>query len=351
VARRPALLKILTGVIAVALVAAGVIAYQITHRGAPSFRKGGEFAAGLSPTTSATTAQGSVSPAPAPDPSTTTVPPSSAPATTASTIPSTTATTRRVAPATTATTRAAVRTTATTARPASNLAAPGTSATTVASPSQPAGPRLPAFGTYTYAVDGTEGASVVGTRRYPDRMTMVAHGAPGLAPDQVVFDLRYSDQHEEREIVSFKDDGVYFDFEGGSVTFGPRTETSETDYEPPMLQIPKPLQAGVSRSATVQAKNANGSVVRTEDVQVTVVGEETITAAGASVATWKVEVKRTFRPGSSEQGTRNRTYWFDPARSLWVKFTEQFHGERRTGAFDFTYDSNLTATLAEFQPG
>jgi hypothetical protein len=198
-------------------------------------------------------------------------------------------------------------------------------------------------------VDGSEGASFFGTRRYPDRMTMVAHGAPGLAPDQLVFDLRYSDQHEEREIVNFKDDGIYFDFEGGSVTFGPRTETSEADYEPPMIQIPKPLSAGLTRSATVQAKSANGSVVRTEDVKVTVLGQETVPVAGANVATWKVQVNRQFRPGSADEGTRVRTYWFDPARNLWVKFAENFHGQRNTVGFRFTYDSNLTATLAEFK--
>ncbi len=345
-ALRPTLLKILVGAVAVVVVGAGVVAYQITHRGEPSFRRGGEFAAGLSPTTSSTTSDTSVLPAPVPDPSATTVPPSSAPATTAST----TTTTRRPAPATTATTRATPTTGTAPRQAASNLPAPRAPVTSTTQPA-PAGPRLPALGTYTYAVDGTEAASFFGPRRYPDRMTMVAHGAPGLAPDQVVFDLRYSDQHEERQIVSFKDDGVYFDFEGGSVTFGPRTETSEADYEPPMLQIPKPLQAGVSRSATVRARDADGSVVRTEDVHVTVVGQETIPVAGASVATWKVEVRRTFRPGSAEQGTRNRTYWFDPARSLWVKFTEQFHGERSAGAFSFTYDSNLTATLVGFQPG
>jgi hypothetical protein len=198
-------------------------------------------------------------------------------------------------------------------------------------------------------VDGTEGASFFGTRRFPDRMTMVAHGAAGLAADQVVLDLRYSNQHEEREIVNFKDDGVYLDFEGGSVTFGPRTETSEADYEPPMIQIPKPLAAGLTRSATIVAKNPNGSVARTEDVKVTVVGQETVTVAGAAVPTWKVEVNRQFRPGSSDLGTRNRTYWFDPVRNLWVKFTETFHGERNTAGFRFVYDSNLTATLVEFK--
>ena len=51
-----------------------------------------------------------------------------------------------------------------------------------------------------------------------------------------------------------------------------------------------------------------------------------------------------------DQGFRNRTYWFDPARHMWVKFVEVFHGERHTAGFSFTYDSNLTAVLASFTP-
>ena len=182
-------------------------------------------------------------------------------------------------------------------------------------------------------------------------MTMVAHTAAGLSSSQIVFDLKYSDQHAEREIVDFRDDGVYFNFEGGSVTFGPRTETSQADYSPPMLQVPKPLQAGFSRDLVVQAKNTDGSVIRTEDVNVSVVGKETLTIAGASVETWKVQVNRKIRPGSSDQGTRSRTYWFDPARNLWVKYTEVFHGGRSTAGFSFTYDSDLTATLVDFKAG
>ncbi|HLF40432.1 MAG TPA: hypothetical protein VI854_03045, partial [Acidimicrobiia bacterium] len=194
-----------------------------------------------------------------------------------------------------------------------------------------------------------EGASVVGTRRFPTEMRMTAHGAPDLTPEQVVFDLQYSNEHEEREIVAYRSDGIYFDFEGGSVSFGPRTETSEADYDPPMLQIPQPLTPGFTKSGTSKAKKSDGSVGRTEQWKVTVLGQESVTVAGAAVATWKVEVDRSFQ-GSGEQGTRKRTYWFDPGRNLWVKFAEVFHGERRTGGFSFTYDSNLTATLAQFAP-
>jgi hypothetical protein len=164
----------------------------------------------------------------------------------------------------------------------------------------------------------------------------------------LVFDVTYSDKHAEREIVGFRNDGIYFDFEGGSVTFGPRTETSQADYEPPILQIPLPLQAGLSRTGVSKAQNADGSLSRTEDWKATVLGQEAVTVGGATVNAWKIDLQRKFRPGTPDQGYRNRTYWFDPARAIWVKYTEVFHGERHIGIGSFSYDSNLTATLASF---
>jgi hypothetical protein len=181
-------------------------------------------------------------------------------------------------------------------------------------------------------------------------MTMVVHTASGLQPDQLVMDLTYSSNHAERELVGFRNDGVYFDFEGGSITFGPRTETSQADYEPPILEVPIPMQAGLSRTGVTQAKGADGKVSRTEDWKTTVLGQEAVTVGGATVNAWKVEVQRKFRPGSADQGFRNRTMWFDPARHIWVKFTEVFHGERHVGLGSFTYDSNVTAVLASFTP-
>jgi hypothetical protein len=181
-------------------------------------------------------------------------------------------------------------------------------------------------------------------------MTTVVHAGGGVEPDQLIFDITYSDKHVEREIVGFRNDGIYFDFEGGSITFGPRTETSQADYDPPILQIPLPLQAGLSRTGVTVAKGADGKQSRTEDWKTSVLGQEAVTIGGATINAWKVEVQRKFRPGSADQGFRNRTYWFDPARRIWVKYTEVFHGERRTAGFSFTYDSNLTAVLAGFTP-
>ena len=327
--------KVLAALGAVALVASGV-GYQLAQKDPPSFRRGGTFAiagdAGTTTTTLATSPETTAGTA----------------GTETTALPSSTVTTGRTERATPARPAPAGATTTT-------RAPTGPAPTTVTSPAPPApastptpGPGKPAVGTYTWTVDGTEGASFVGTRRFPDTMTMVVHAGAGVDPDQLVFDLTYSDKHAERQIIGFRNDGIFFDFEGGSVTFGPRTETSQADYEPPILQIPLPLQPGLSRSGVTHAKNANGGLSRIEDWKTTVLGQETVTIGGATINAWKVEVQRTFRPGSADQGYRNRTLWFDPARHMWVKFVEVFHGERKTAGFSFTYDSNVTAVLAGF---
>lgn len=340
--------KVLAAVASVTVLAAGVIGYKITHKGPPAFRRGGQFAI-AGPASSTTTSALPVAETTA----TTAAPPIAVPGSTASSATTRTTRTAGSASSTTMTTRAAAATTTTRATSGPGPAPAPTSPSSPSSPSTPTGPAgvgKPALGTYTFTVDGTEQAPFVGARRYPDKMTTVVHAGGGVGPDQLVFDITYSDKHVEREIVGFRNDGVYFDFEGGSITFGPRTETSQADYDPPILQVPLPLQPGLSRTGVTQAKGADGSMSRTEDWKTSVLGQEAVTIGGATVNAWKVEVQRKFRPGSADQGFRNRTYWFDPARRMWVKYTEVFHGERRTAGFSFTYDSNLTAVLASFTP-
>jgi hypothetical protein len=332
-------MKLLAGFGVLVLLTGSLLAYQLTHQDPPSFRRGGEFAGAPPAASGVTTTTGAA----APDASAT-----------STSVPATTSTT--AAPVTTtAPEGAGAATTTTGPRPAAS--APGSTPTTAqspaattppAQPSAPGGPKAPALGTYTYAVAGEERVTGLGSRRFPERMTTVVHSGPGLAADQLVFDLRYSDQHEEREIVGFRDDGIYFDFEGGSVTFGPRTETNEGDYEPPLLQIPRRLEAGLTRNGTTQVRRSDGSVSRTEDWTVKVVGKEALTVAGATVETWKVETDRKSRPGSEEINNRQRTYWYDPARAIWVRFTDVLHGSRAQGPFTFTYDSSLTADLLSF---
>ena len=76
--------------------------------------------------------------------------------------------------------------------------------------------------------------------------------------------------------------------------------------------------------------------------------QETLKLAGVSVPTWVVTIDRKTRPGSTDQSTRSRTYWFDPARRVWVKWKEKMHGERKTVGFTFTYDTTYEAVLSRF---
>jgi hypothetical protein len=229
--------------------------------------------------------------------------------------------------------------------PAVGVGAPSTDgADNGGSPVEVGPPPVPAVGTYMYEVAGSESASGFGSRDYPSTMTFDAHTSPD-ATGQVVVDLRFSQDHEEREILERTPDGLAFAFEGGSITFGPGTQTSEADYDPPMVQIPAALTPGSTISGASAAKNNDGSTSRVEDWAVSVVGQETLDVGGTSVDTWVVDVQRTSRPGSSDQVNRYRRYWYDPSRALWVRWHEIFHGSRDVSAFSFHYDTDYTATL------
>lgn len=208
-----------------------------------------------------------------------------------------------------------------------------------------------ALGTYAYALKGSESATGFGTRQYPSEMTITAHTTPGVAKDQAVLDLFFSSQHQERDIVAYRGDSIALTFEGGSITFGPSTQTSEADYVPAMTQIPLPLHAGDRRTGTAQVKAKNGTVSRVEDWTVTVVGQETVTIAGKSVVTWVVTTERKTRPGSADQATRSRTYWYDPARRMWVKWKEKMHSERKAVGINVTYETTYEAVLTRFTAG
>jgi hypothetical protein len=243
---------------------------------------------------------------------------------------------------------------AATRAPALPGGASSTSTTLAAAGAKPAATSLAsgplALGAYTYAVSGSESATGFGSRQYPSTMTLTAHTAPGLGKDQAVHDLSFSAQHQERAIIAYRNDAVALTFEGGSITFGPATQTSEADYAPAMVQIPLPLRAGDARAGTTEAKAKNGSVARTEDWAVKVVGQETLKLGGQSIPTWVVTIDRKTRPGSADQAQRSRTYWYDPARRIWVKWKEKMHGERKTIGFTFTYDTTYEATFTRFAP-
>jgi hypothetical protein len=286
---------------------------------APSFRRGGQFVSSSKLPANRPVPYGAL-------PDTT---PSSAAAPSSAVTSATTAVTSRAA-------------TTGKARTATSAAAPAPAAAPVTSP-------LPATGTYTYAVSGNESAPGFGARTFPPTMSMSAHKADGVAADELVLDLVFSDQHEEREIVAWRPNAVAFTFEGGSVTFGSTTQTSEADYDPVMTQVPLPLAAGLSRSGASAAKDSSGTTTRTEDWTAKVVGQETVVVAGAATPTWVVTLDRQSRPGSNDQVTRNRRYWYDPARKLWVKWTEDFVGSRKVLGFTFSYEAHYTATLQSFR--
>ncbi len=252
---------------------------------------------------------------------------------------------------------AAAASTTTTVTSSSTAAAPASTApvtsstvpaTTTTELDRTTSPHPPAVGTYTYAVSGTEAATGFGSRGYPDRASVVVHRDAGIRADELVHDLRLSDQHEEREIVRYTPAGIAFSFEGGSITFGPGTQTSQATYDPLMVQIPFPLQVGAKATASSAARNG-GTVERTEVWTAKVVRTEVLTVLGAPHQTWVVDLQRTTTPGGSEQVDRFRRYWYDPELGIWVKWTERFHASRNL-VLDFTYDTTYTATLVGFRP-
>jgi hypothetical protein len=83
---------------------------------------------------------------------------------------------------------------------------------------------------------------------------------------------------------------------------------------------------------------------------VQVLGQEAIPVLGKSTVTWVVRIDRQSRPGSSEQDKRSRTYWFDPGRRIWVKWTESLDGSQDMGPGAFSYQTQFTATLDRIQP-
>lgn len=229
-----------------------------------------------------------------------------------------------------------------------STSAPEPPAASIGTPAGTSGPL--ALGTYSYAVTGTERATGFGSRAYPSTMTLTAHREGGIAKDHAIHDLAFSPQHSERVIVAYRSDSIALTFEGGSITFGPMTQTTAADYVPAVVQVPLPLRAGDTHRGTTQAQPKDGSVARTEDWTVSVVGEETIKVAGKTTPTWVVKIDRKTRPGAADQAQKSRTYWYDPARRTWVKWKETAHSERKTLGVSFVYDATYEATLTRFAP-
>lgn len=220
------------------------------------------------------------------------------------------------------------------------------------------GPPFPALGRYVFAVEGTESASLFGSRTYQPEMTMTVHRRepgdstdPALEPDELAFDLDFSPEHQEREIVAYRVEGIMFTFEARQVTIGPGTQESAVVYRPAVTQIPIPLVDGAEAEGTSRAISAeDGSEVAVEDWTVKVTGREQIEIMGATVDAFVVEVDRETRPGSSESWSRSRKYWLDPDRAIWVKWEEHSSGRQDVGLSSFTYTTDFTATLDRIDP-
>ncbi|MEN3274156.1 MAG: hypothetical protein V7636_2917 [Actinomycetota bacterium] len=236
----------------------------------------------------------------------------------------------------------------TTAPPPSSSTVPTSSTSSTAAPSHvvaagtpspsPVAPSIhaPAVGTYTYAVDGKESATGFGARQLPPTMTTTVAVDPDDAARRVL-DLRFSDEHEEREIAAYGRGGIGFVYEAGSVTFGPYTQTSEADYAPPMLQVPARLTDGTVVKGTSDARS------RVEDWTVQVLRTERVDGYDTVV----VKIDRQSRPGTAEQVTRSRTYWYAPELGTWVRWEETMHASRAMAGTAFRYDCAYTATLEE----
>ena len=300
----------------------GVAASRLSHReGRPSFRLGGQFAGATN--------------LPPSSPGEARAPGETAPSTVPASVALTTTTLRSASRPRAAVVPPTTRPTTTSKSPATAVVAPKT-----------VGP--PALGVYTYALTGSESATLAGARPLGPKLTITAHGGAGLGSNQVVLDYAFSPDHKEREILSYDPGGVAFAFEGGSVSFGAISQTSQADYAPPMLQVPLPLVAGTTTQGASSARDAGGGTTRTEDWVVKVVGKEDLTVLGSTVATWVVTVDRRTRPDSADQVSRSRTYWYDPSRDIWVKVREHFDGHRSLLGLAFGFAADFEAVLSSF---
>jgi hypothetical protein len=216
----------------------------------------------------------------------------------------------------------------------------------------------PSFGRYIYEIEGYEEATAFGRRELPAEMTMSVHrttpddgSVVALGSNELIFDLSFSEDHVEREVVRYGADGVAFTYESSSVMFGPGvTQETEGTYDPAMLQIPARLEKGAKVEGKSTATASDGTQRHIEDWVVAVEGREKIDVFGREVNAWVVTIDRQTRPGSAEQRETSRRYWFDPARGIWAKWEEHTTGSGDFGPGSFTYTIDFTATLDRAEP-
>ena len=182
-------------------------------------------------------------------------------------------------------------------------------------------------------------------------MTVSRPSDANLESDEFVFDLVFSSDHKEREIVEYVKSGVQYTYEAGTITFGPGiSQSDEGTYTPPMLQVPLPLKAGKIITGKSTATAPDGSTSRVEDWTVGVIRQEKLHVLGRDFDTWVVQIHRQSEPGSKESVDRTRQYWYSPEANLWLKWTEDLTGSKKFGPGTFNYTSHYTATLDRVEP-
>jgi len=227
--------------------------------------------------------------------------------------------------------------------PSTSTTRPGRSTTTDlpladdASVSSASGPMRPAAGTFTYAVDGSEATTGIGSRKLPGAMTMTVRGGP----DQLTVDLAFGANHTEHEVLTVGADLIGMRSSTITATFGPVTRTIAGNNDDPIGRLALPLSPSRARSGTSQVRDTDGNVLRTEDWKVVDAGSETVTVGGTSTTAWVITLDRKSRPDASESVTETRKAWFDATRRVWVKWQTEFHSQKGVTA----YDLNYTATL------
>src|SRR5205823_13599563 len=113
-------------------------------------------------------------------------------------------------------------------------------------------PAVPATGTYTLAVDGSEnvkfGPYSACHNTFPSRSSLVISSASGEPAGSYNFDQRFfpssSGKHDERHIYRYTDSGVTLTFEEATVTCAGVKQSTTVNYSPVQLRVPQTLRVG-----------------------------------------------------------------------------------------------------------
>jgi hypothetical protein len=209
------------------------------------------------------------------------------------------------------------------------------------SPSGPSGPVLPAAGTYTLAVDGSEnvkfGPYSACHNTFPNRSSLVISPASGEPAGSYDFDQRFfpdsAGKHDERHIYRYTDGGVFLSFEQATVTCAGVKQSTTVNYSPLQLRVPADVRVGQTWH------NSGGDSGRTESGASRAVGTATLTVGGRSYRTFVIDTHLDLT--GDEKGSRDQRWWWAPDLGVPLKWHESLSGSR-SGA---TYSEDATFTV------